>query len=145
MQFLVISEQLASSAWALLLGAFLALCYDALRLLRIVLLGCGMRRPKVFEKLPPNHRSGEKPPFISMLLVNIGDIQVVFAALHSPRIRAVSAVFGTLGDEMPRMDRRRCALSRTGGAVALRASVCTFEKRRDGCGCPRAFAHKIHK
>ena len=74
MQFLVISEQLASSAWALLLGAFLALCYDALRLLRIVLLGCGMRRPKVFEKLPPKRGDNEKPPFISMLLVNIGDI-----------------------------------------------------------------------
>ena len=74
MQFLVISEQLASSALAIIFGAFLALCYDAVRLLRIVLLGCGMRRPRVFEKLPPKHRCGEKPPFISMLLVNIGDI-----------------------------------------------------------------------
>lgn len=82
MQFIVISDQLVSVAWALLLGAVLALCYDGLRILRMPIFSDGVRVIPFLRRLPavtlPESGTGSVP---ELILINVFDVLYsVFAA-----------------------------------------------------------------
>lgn len=79
MQFIVISDQLISMAWALLLGAVLALCYDALRILRMLVFSDGVRVARPLTKVPAMIFSA-KPVGTVLELITVNVFDVLFAA-----------------------------------------------------------------
>lgn len=79
MQFIVISDQLISMAWALLLGAVLALCYDALRILRMLVFSDGVRIARPLTKVPAMIFSA-KPVGTVLELITVNVFDVLFAA-----------------------------------------------------------------
>lgn len=82
MQFIVISEQLASVLWSLLLGCFFAVCYDALRVVRMLLVGQGIRKWRILGKVPTvTLHHGSMGDHLQMLFTNISDVLYsIFAA-----------------------------------------------------------------
>lgn len=84
MQFIVISDQLASLLWSLLLGAAFAGCYDALRVVRMLLAAQGIRKLKITERIPTvTVFKGKVGDHLQMLFANITDVLYSLAASAS--------------------------------------------------------------
>lgn len=75
MQFIVISDQLISALWALFLGCFFAACYDAVRVIRMILCADSARVPSFVKKLPSlSLRKRTVGSRISVLIANVFDV-----------------------------------------------------------------------